>query len=103
MLNKIFLIHDKEEENNTKIALIKKSEIPFEYVTFHNITFKEDSNDYIHLMLIDDKSVEKKKDMIFLHGLSVTSVLYFGIFQELKKLFRIFALDIPGMGWYDFS
>jgi pimeloyl-ACP methyl ester carboxylesterase len=54
-------------------------------------------------MLIDDKSVENKKDLIFIHGLSVTSVLYFGLFQEIRHKFRIFALDIPGMGWYDFS
>ena len=103
MFNKIFLIHDKEEENKTKEALMTKSGIPYKYVKFHNINFKDDINDYVHLMLIDDKSVENKKDLIFIHGLSVTSVLYFGLFQEIRHKFRIFALDIPGMGWYDFS
>jgi pimeloyl-ACP methyl ester carboxylesterase len=102
MFNKIFLIHDKEEENQTKEMLIRKSGIPHENVKFHNIKFKNDDNDFVHLMLVDDKSVQNKQDLVFIHGLSASSVLYFGIFKEISHKFRIFAIDIPGMGWYDF-
>lgn len=100
MLNRIFLIHDKEEENILKEALMKRSGIPNEYLTFQNVYYKDDKNDYVHLMLIDDQRVNNKRDLVFLHGLSSSSIFYYGILRELSKKFRIFAIDIPGMGWY---
>ena len=100
MLNRLLLIHDEDEEREIKENLMKKSGIPYENIKFERIHFKEDLNDYIHLMLIEDKNYDNKQNLIFIHGLSASSLYYFGILRELRKKFRVFAIDLPGMGWY---
>lgn len=99
MLNKLLMVHDKEEEKQIKEKLMSRSGIPLEYITFENVYFNGNSEDYVHLMLIDDKTIPFKKDLIFLHGIAGSSLFYHGILRVLSRKFRIFALDIPGMGW----
>ncbi len=95
-MNKLFNIYDKDEENKLKERLIDYSNIPRECVNFMNIYYKQ--NHYIHTIIIDDmKSI--KPNLVFLHGLGASSILYYKLFKDLINEYTIYAIDLPGLGW----
>jgi len=66
-------------------------------INFIDISVKPE--EYIHVTHIDDQSYDcEKKDIVLIHGLSASSVVYFKIFKRLAKYFRIYAIDLPGQG-----
>ena len=100
MLKKLFFIYDKEEEIRLKKIIIAKSGIPSEAVEFKNIYINGNKEEFIHALIIKDNNFQNKQDMLFIHGLSGSSVCYYGILRELRVKFNIYAIDMPGMGWY---
>jgi len=99
-LKKLFFIYDKEDESNLKKKIMFKSGIPQEAISFKEVYIHGNKNEYIHTIIIDDNQFENKRDLVFIHGLTCSGVCYYGILRELRTKFRIYAMDLPGMGWY---
>jgi pimeloyl-ACP methyl ester carboxylesterase len=99
MLKKLLLIHDNEEEKKLKLKIMSKSGIPVHAIEYRNIMINNDKDEYIHTMIIDDNAYENKRNLVLIHGLTGSCVCYYGILSELRRNFRIIAIDIPGMGW----
>ncbi len=95
-MNKLFNIYDKDEEDLLKERLIDYSKIPREHVNFMNIYYKD--NHYIHTIIIDDMKCTKP-NLVFLHGLGASSILYYKLFNDLIDRYTIYAIDLPGLGW----
>ena len=96
-MKKFLGIYDKEEEVTLKEKLINFSGVPHKYVDFAEIYVNND--EYVHVTLIDDKTVSDKKDLVLIHGLAGSALVYFKIFKEYSKIYRIIGIDLPGMGW----
>jgi len=94
----MLFIYDKEEETTLKIKIMDKSGILLDYIDFHEICYNNNQDDYVHAMVIDDKRIQNKEDLVFIHGMAASSICYYGAFNLLSKHFRIIAIDIPGMG-----
>ncbi len=95
-MNKFFNIYDQNEEESIKDKLIDYSDIPREYISFLKIYYKD--NHYIHIAIIDD-TIGVKPNLVLIHGLGGSSLLYYKLFKELMSNFIIYAIDLPGLGW----
>lgn len=86
--------------NNIKTRLLQNIGLKQEDYEFYNIFVND--KDAIHVVIIDEINTLNvniiKKDIIFLHGLTGTSMQYFRNFKKLSKYFRLIAMDLPGMG-----
>lgn len=96
-MKKFFGIFDKKEQDDLKEKVLEYAEIDKQYV--HFIEIQKDDEHYTHVALIDDISYTDKADMVMLHGFGASSVLYYKLFKPFMPYFRIFAVDLPGMGW----
>ena len=97
-MKKFFGLYDKDEENALKDKIISFTEIPHKFV--HFIEVHVEGEEYVHVTFIDDTSNKKdKKDLVMIHGLAGSSLNYFKIFKQFSEDYRIFAVDLPGMGW----
>lgn len=101
MIKKLFFIFDKEEETKLKKHIMSISEIPQEAIEFKEIFINGNKNEFIHTIVIKNDKFDNKRDLLFIHGLGGSSVCYFGILRELSSKFNIYAIDLPGMGWYN--
>lgn len=79
-----------------KFRLMELTGINPDYIDFYNIYVNEE--DSVHVLIIDDYSVEEKPDFVFIHGLTGTSLQFFKLFKPLSLKMRIIAIDLPGMG-----
>jgi pimeloyl-ACP methyl ester carboxylesterase len=95
-MKKFFNLHCKEEENALKEKMIELSNIPLKYVNFLEMYVSDD--EFMHVTIIDDLTISNKKDIVLIHGLAASSLQYFKLFKRLSQNFRIFAIDLPGMG-----
>lgn len=96
-MNKIFGFYDNNEEKKLKEKIISFTNIPHEYVNFLEIHV--DGEEYIHVTIIDDPNYTNKQDIVLIHGIAGSSLNYFKLFKTFSCYFRIFAVDLPGMGW----
>jgi pimeloyl-ACP methyl ester carboxylesterase len=97
-MKKFLGLYDKDEENALKDKIISFTDIPKKYV--HFVEIHVSGGEYVHVTFIDDYSVKKeKKDIVLIHGLAGSSLNYFKIFKTFSNEYRIFGVDLPGMGW----
>lgn len=75
------------------------------YTSFFEITTNE--NISLHVTIVDDPTINKindkiieKQNLVMLHGLSSSGLFFYKLFKDLSKYFTIYAIDLPGMGWY---
>jgi pimeloyl-ACP methyl ester carboxylesterase len=95
-MKKFFGMFDKDEETDLKEKLLAFSGVPSKYINCLDVYVKD--HESMHVTLIDDLNYENKKDLVLIHGLAGSSVIYFKIFKKLSQYFRIYAVDLPGMG-----
>lgn len=88
--------YNSKDINSVKSRLVELSGINMNYVEFLDIYVNE--TETVHITIIDDFTVEDKLDVVFIHGLTGTSLYYYKCFVQLSKYMRIIALDLPGMG-----
>jgi len=95
-MKKFFGMHCKEEENKLKETLIHLSEVPKKFVNFLEIHVLDE--EFIHVTVIDDQNYSNKKDLVLIHGLAGSALNFFKIFKRLSEDFKIYGIDLPGMG-----
>lgn len=95
-MKKFLGLYCKDEETTLKYKLISFTNIPKKFINFLDIYVEDD--EYIHVCIIDDLNYENKKDLVLLHGMAGSSLNYFKTFNRLSKQYRIYAVDMPGMG-----
>lgn len=116
-MKKFFGLHDKDEEQNLKTKLMSFTGIDSKYISFVDVHLSQ--TEFLHVFVIDDLSYEKsedlnltnttedsiksteitpKKDLVMLHGLASSAVLYYKMLKPLAKEYRIYGIDLPGMG-----
>ena len=61
-MKKLLNIYDKEEEVQYKKKLMKYSGVPEEYITFQEIHYKENKDEFVHVTIIDDPNFINKVD-----------------------------------------
>jgi pimeloyl-ACP methyl ester carboxylesterase len=91
----LFNSRDKSDERKLKENLLNFSEVDRKYIHFTEVYYTEDY--YIHVTLVDDLEPDKE-DLVLLHGLGGSSVLYYKLFKPLMQKYRIYGLDLPGLG-----
>lgn len=96
-MKKFFGIYDKEEQDSLKEKILTCENIDKRFINF--IEVQKDDEHYTHVTLIDDFNYEDKEDLVMLHGFGASSVLFYKLFKHLMPHFRIYAVDLPGMGW----
>lgn len=90
------MTNNNEKLNRLKLKLMEFTDIKSEYIDSYNIFLN--NSDSIHVMIIDDYTIKNKPDVVFVHGLTGSSMQYFKCWKDLSKHMRIIALDLPGMG-----
>lgn len=96
MMNILFNLPDPEEEQTLKEKLVELSGVNKKYISFLKVSISEE--EYVHVTMIDNFTIENKPDIVLLHGLTGTSFCFFTMFKELSNYFRVFAFDLPGQG-----
>jgi len=91
-------IYDKDEEILYKTKLMNFSGIPNEYITFHEVQYKESREEFVHVTIIDDPTYLNKDVLVLLHGLTGSSIVFYKMFQKLSTTYRVIGIDLPGMG-----
>jgi cardiolipin-specific phospholipase len=97
-MKKLLNIYDKDEEILYKNDLMKYSGIPKEYITFQEVNYRGNSNEFLHVTIIDDPNFVNKDTMVLLHGLTGSSIVFYKMFQKLSTTYRVIGIDLPGMG-----
>jgi len=77
---------------------MKFSGIPRDYITFQEVNFRGNKEEYIHVTLVDDPNFLNKDTLVMLHGLTGSSIVFYKMFQKLSTTYRIIGIDLPGMG-----
>ena len=95
-MKKFFGVYCKDEESVLKDKIISFTDIPKQFVNFLEIYVFDD--EFIHVTVIDDQTYSNKKDLVLLHGLAGSSLNFFKLFKRLSEDFRIYSVDLPGMG-----
>lgn len=88
--------YNSKDANSIKFKMMELSGIDMNYMEFYDIYVNE--LETVHVLIIDDYTIEDKIDTVFIHGLTGTSLYYYKCFKALSKYIRIIALDLPGMG-----
>ena len=91
--------YDKNDPFSLKSALLNIVGINLKYIDFMEIYVNNEET--IHICVIDEfeNGNEVKPDLVFVHGLTGTSIFFYKCFKSLSKYARIIALDLPGMGF----
>jgi pimeloyl-ACP methyl ester carboxylesterase len=95
-MKNLFNSYDKREERNLKEKLMDFSGVDRRFINFTEVYYTEDN--FIHVTIVDDLG-PNKKDLVLLHGLGGSSVLYYKLFKQLMVNYRIYGIDLPGLGW----
>ena len=61
---------------------------------------KDKKGSWIHSLVLkkEGSSIEKRKNILFLHGYLSCGATFYKLFNEVSKKYNIYALDLPGMG-----
>ena len=63
-MKKLLNIYDKDEEIRHKTNLMKYTCLPTEYITFEEIKYLNNDDEFIHLTIVDDPNFENKVKMM---------------------------------------
>ena len=97
MANKVLNTYDEEKELKLKERLTELSGLQSKFVNYLKVMI--DTKEYVHVVVIDNYLIKKKKPkLVLLHGLSGSSMCFFTMFQALSNHFVVYAIDLPGMG-----
>ncbi len=91
-------VYDKKEEEKLKNKVMSFTNIPEEYISCLEIFIESD--EYLHVVYIDDRRYKNKKDLVMIHGFGGTFYNFFKMLPLLCERFRIIGIDLPGMGLY---
>jgi len=77
---------------------MKFSGIRREYITFQEINYQNNRDEFLHVTTIDDPNFVNKDTLVLLHGLTGSSIVFYKMFQKLSTTYRVIGIDLPGMG-----